>query len=70
MKTETIYRKCIECGDVKYIEVESEKLKRLDTEKVQDVFPELSCEVREFFFVDGICPKCWDEMFGYDEYGD
>ena len=67
MKTEIIHRNCVECGDVKSLEVESEKLKilRLDNEKVHvhDIFPELSPEDREFFFVNGICPKCWDEMF-------
>ena len=67
MKTETIYRKCVECGNVKSLEVESEKLKRLYNEKVHDVFPELSPEDREFFFINGICPKCWDEMFGCDD---
>jgi hypothetical protein len=30
MNTETIYRKCIECEDIKSLEVESVKLKRLE----------------------------------------
>lgn len=30
---------------------------------VQDIFPELSADDREFFFISGICPDCWDGIF-------
>ena len=30
---------------------------------IQDIFPNLEPEYRELF-VSGICPKCWDKMFG------
>lgn len=33
----------------------------------QDAFPYLSADERELL-ISGICPKCWDGMFGgYDE---
>lgn len=30
---------------------------------IQDVFPEMSPDDREFFFISGICPDCWDKIF-------
>jgi len=34
---------------------------------MQDAFPFLAPEIREFFFGIGLCPACWDEMIGGDE---
>lgn len=39
---------------------------RSEREPVQKVFPELSAEIREML-ISGICPKCWDEMFGEED---
>lgn len=30
---------------------------------VQDIFTEMSPDDREFFFISGICPDCWDKIF-------
>ena len=35
-------------------------------EHVQDIFPELSLEEREFL-ISGITPEEWDEIFGEEE---
>lgn len=37
-----------------------------DGELAQNAFPYLSADDREIL-ISGICPKCWDEMFGGDE---
>lgn len=29
---------------------------------VQDIFPEMSADDREFFFISGICSNCWDKF--------
>lgn len=34
--------------------------------KVQDCFPNHSADDREFL-ISGICPTCWDRMFGSDD---
>ena len=36
-------------------------------ELVQDVFPELTPEERELYFISHICPTCWDSLFGVEE---
>lgn len=35
----------------------------------QDVFPYLSADEREML-ISGICPDCWDEMFGDEDNED
>lgn len=35
-------------------------------ELVQNAFPYLSANDREML-ISGICPKCWDEMFGGED---
>ena len=40
--------------------------KYLNGEKVQDCFPEMSADDREFL-ITGICPTCWDLTFGGDD---
>lgn len=32
---------------------------------IQDIVPELSPDYREMF-ISGICPTCWDNMFGFE----
>ncbi len=58
--------KCPHCGKEFSKEFEDSKLKRLHTELVQDVFPELSADDRELFFISHICGDCWDEIFDED----
>lgn len=33
---------------------------------IQDAFPELSAEDREFL-ISGLCPKCWNNIFNEEE---
>ena len=33
---------------------------------IQDIIPELAPEIRELF-ISGMCPKCWDKLFGSEE---
>ena len=33
---------------------------------IQDIIPELAPEMRELF-ISGMCPKCWDKLFGSEE---
>ena len=32
---------------------------------IQDVFPEMNYKIREML-ISGICPTCWDKMFGQE----
>ena len=40
-------------------------LRYMAGKKVQDCFPEMSADDREFL-ITGICPECWDKHFGED----
>jgi len=40
-----------------------------DGELAQNAFPYLSADEHEML-ISGICPTCWDEMFGSDEEPD
>ena len=33
---------------------------------IQDIIPELSPEMRELF-ISGMCPKCWDKLFSFED---
>jgi len=60
--------KCSHCGREFSKKFEDEKVLRvlLHGELVQDVFPELSADDRELFFISQICGDCWDEIFDED----
>ena len=64
---------CPFCGKANEIEVnEMDYLDWKDGKSVQDAFPYLSADKREMLF-SGICPTCWDGMFGGsadDDYED
>ena len=63
----TIVTKCPFCGRVNEVEVnEADYLDWDDGVLVQVAFPYLSADEREML-ISGICPTCWDEMFGGDE---
>jgi len=61
---------CPFCGKANFIEVnEADYLDWSDGKLAQDAFPYLSADEREML-ISGICPTCWDSMFGSDEEPD
>ena len=56
---------CPECGKVIEISMTFEQYKKWKYKEdlVQNIFPELSKEIREVL-ISGICPTCWEKMFG------
>lgn len=61
----TLETVCPFCGRVNEVDVyEEDYYAWVGGEKlVQDAFPYLSAEEREML-ISGICPSCWDSMFG------
>lgn len=58
---------CPICGHSNTIMVYSDDYDRWQNGGLaQDCFPYLSAEDREML-ISGICPECWDRMFGGDE---
>lgn len=58
---------CPFCGKGHEIEVnEIDYLDWQDGEHAQNAFPYLSANEREML-ISGICPDCWDKMFGQEE---
>ena len=61
---------CPFCGHAHEVEVnEMDYLDWQDGELAQNAFPYLSADEREML-ISGICPTCWDEMFGSNEEPD
>lgn len=59
---------CPQCGQQFSKEFDTTKVNRVVFGKlVQDVFPELTPEERELYFISHICPMCWDSLFGVEE---
>lgn len=60
--------KCPICGKVNVLEIDETKLMiyKSGLGKIQDIFPELTCEQRELI-QSGICNTCWNELFPDDE---
>lgn len=60
--------KCPICGKVNVLEVDETKLMiyKSGLGKIQDIFPELTCEQRELI-QSGICNTCWNETFADEE---
>lgn len=60
-----ITQQCKCCKGVKSIIISMEDyITWLQGKKnIQDIFPEMSPGDREFFFITGICPDCWDRIF-------
>lgn len=51
--------------------VDAEKLEAIQVGRsigmsIQDIIPDVSPDYREMF-ISGICPTCWDNMFGSEE---
>ena len=62
-----VITRCPFCGRGHEVEVnESDYWDWDDGVHVQDAFPYLSAGEREML-VSGICPDCWDKMFGQEE---
>jgi len=65
-----VVTRCPFCGRGNEVEVnESDYWDWQDGELVQNAFPYLSADEREML-ISGICPTCWDKMFGSDEEPD
>ena len=63
----TVVTYCPFCGKGHEIEVnEMDYLDWKDGALAQEAFPYLSAEDREML-ISGICPDCWDSMFGVEE---
>lgn len=60
--------KCNQCGKEFKKEFPDEKISRFiqGKELIQRIFPELSDDDRELYFITHLCPKCWDDIFGVD----
>jgi len=55
---------CPMCGETHLITVPIEGYARWQNGAcIQDAMPELSADDREML-ISGICPRCWDDMFG------
>ncbi len=60
-------RPCFHCGREGEVTVSSAGLVAYNSGKhVQDAFPELDKTIREQI-ISGTHPKCWDDMFAFDE---
>ena len=63
----TVVTRCPFCGKGNFIEVnDADYDDWQDGELAQVAFPYLSADEREML-ISGICPTCWDRMFGGEE---
>ena len=63
----TVVTRCPFCGHANEVEVnEMDYLDWSDGELAQVAFPYLSADEREML-ISGICPTCWDGMFGSED---
>lgn len=69
-KEVSVVTSCPVCGHANFVEVnENDYLDWQDGELAQNAFPYLSADEREML-ISGICPTCWNVMFGSDEEPD
>ena len=68
METIIIETRCPFCGKTQEIEVDYFDFWMWSEQGMcaQDAFPYLTVNEREAL-ISGICPKCWDDMFGEDD---
>lgn len=58
---------CVICGHEHFMLVDEADLLAWQNGKLaQDAFPYLSADEREML-ISGICPACWDRMFGGED---
>lgn len=63
----TVITRCPFCGEEHTVEVRLEDYHAYRQGGLaQDCFPYLSAGEREML-ISGVCPQCWDDMFGSDE---
>lgn len=57
--------KCIKCEKEFKKSFPDEKISRViqGKELIQKIFPELSSEDRELYFISHLCPDCWNSLF-------
>lgn len=61
---------CPFCGHTTYIQCDKDAYDRWgEGMSIQDAMPDMTPEDREML-ISGICPSCWDDMFGEDEDAD
>lgn len=66
-KEVSVITQCPFCGHAHEVEVnEMDYWDWQDGELAQRAFPYLSADEREML-ISGICPTCWDKMFGGEE---
>lgn len=62
-----VVTQCPFCGHGNFVEVNEDDYDDWsDGELAQNAFPYLSADKREML-ITGICPTCWDKMFGGEE---
>ena len=71
MKTEKVKINvpCCFCNTNYEIEMTQAQLNELlspHRRHIQDIIPELAPEKRELF-ISGMCPKCWDKLFSFED---
>ena len=67
-KETCIVTSCPFCGHANEVEVnDADYWDWQDGTLVQDAFPYLNAGEREML-ISGICPTCWDSMFGMDDH--
>ena len=64
----TVSIKCNECGKEYKFDITKEQYNKYTSREglIQDIFPEISSELREMF-ISRICPDCWNKIFGKHE---
>lgn len=67
----TVHRVCIHCEDETYFMMSTEEYNKWQVRNlyVQDVFPHLDKDVREWM-ISGTHPQCWIQVFGNEEEDD
>lgn len=58
---------CPFCGHTTYIQCDKDAYDRWQNGvSIQDAMPDMTPEDREML-ISGICPSCWDDMFGEED---
>ena len=61
----TCCHQSVEIPGVDFDKLNAIKIGRMNGQSIQDIIPELSPDYREML-ISGICPTCWDNMFGFE----
>ena len=58
--------KCPQCGKISTLEMTNEQYEQYISgdSYIQNIFPNWSPAIREML-ITGICPDCWNKMFGF-----